>query len=60
LQKPCKISINSRFRSIASFSHFSYFGQNRPGKHVSTDTKLAHRFAFCPLRFVRQGLLRTA
>jgi hypothetical protein len=33
----------------AGFSHFSYFGRNRPRKRVPTDTKLAQRFAFCPL-----------
>jgi hypothetical protein len=48
-KKPYKISINPRFRLAAGFSHFSYFGRNRPGKRVSTDTKLAQRFAFCPL-----------
>jgi hypothetical protein len=48
-KKPYKISVNPRFRLTAGFSHFSYFGRNRPGKRVSTDTKLAQRFAFCPL-----------
>jgi hypothetical protein len=48
-RKPYKISINPRFRLIAGFSHFSYFGRNRPGKRVPVDTKLAQRFAFCPL-----------
>jgi hypothetical protein len=47
-RKPYKISINPRFRLTAGFSHFSYFGRNRPRKRVPTDTKLAQRFAFCP------------
>jgi hypothetical protein len=47
LQKALQISINPRFHLTAGFSHFSYFSQNRPRKHVSTDTKLAQRFAFC-------------
>jgi hypothetical protein len=33
---------------IAGFSHLSYFSRNRRRKHVSTDTKLAQQFAFCP------------
>jgi hypothetical protein len=48
-RKPYKTSINPRFRLTAGFSHFSYFGRNRPRKRVPTDTKLAQRFAFCPL-----------
>src|ERR1700737_2113042 len=47
-QRPCKISINSRFGSIAGFSHFSYFGRNRSRKYVSADTKLAQVFDLCP------------
>jgi hypothetical protein len=42
-KKPFKISINYRFRLAAGFSHFSYFGRNRPRKRVP---KLAQRFAF--------------
>jgi hypothetical protein len=34
---------------IAGFGHLSYFGRNRPGKRVPTDTKLAQQFSFCPL-----------
>jgi hypothetical protein len=45
-RKPYKVSINPRFRLAAGFS---YFGRNRPRKRVPTGTKLAQRFAFCPL-----------
>src|ERR1700692_4722106 len=48
-RKPYKASIDPRFRLAAGFSHFSYFGRNRPRKRVPTGTKLAQRFAFCPL-----------
>src|ERR1700738_4476779 len=48
-RKPYKISINRKFGAIVGFGHFSYFGRNRPRKRVPTDTKLAQRFAFCPL-----------
>jgi hypothetical protein len=37
----------------AGFSHFSYFGQNGPRKHVPTDTKPAQRFYFCLRLFER-------
>jgi hypothetical protein len=47
-KKSFKISINRCFYLWPSFSHIGYFDRNRPGKHVSTDTKLAQRFAFCP------------
>jgi hypothetical protein len=69
LLEALKIKHNSRFRPVVGFSHISYFGRNRPRKHVPTDTKLAQRFAFCPLiqtvqaaaiRFTRQGPLQTA
>jgi hypothetical protein len=48
LENPFKISTKQRFRLNAGFGHFSYLGRNRPRKRVSTDTKLAQRFAFCP------------
>jgi hypothetical protein len=47
-QRPCKISINRRWRLIVAFSHFSYFSRNRAGKAVSADTKLAQPFVLCP------------
>jgi hypothetical protein len=46
-RNPYKTSINPRFRLVAGFGHFSYFGRNRPRKRVPTDTRLAQRFAFC-------------